>query len=256
MNQAFEIAGVGLGAQQRALDVIANNIANINTLGFKRADIRFVEFIASARDSANPGAAIGGYAPLSGVSMRTVHALDAQGEIERTGAPLDLAIQGEGFLEVLGRDGQSLLWRGGRLIIQPDGQLATADGQVLRDAILAPDDVSALRIDADGAVYAATGGGDTFSQIGRLSLVRVEDQTGVERLDGGVYRVLDAGALSETVAGETGGTQFVQGGLERSNVELSEEMVRLMLVQRAYAANAQIVQAADQLMAIANTLRR
>lgn len=256
MNQAFEIAGVGLESQQRALDVIANNIANINTLGFKRADVRFIELIVGARDNASPSAALGGWSSLSGVMARTVQMIDRQGELEPTGSALDIAIDGDGFIEVMGADGQTLLWRGGRLSINAERLLATSDGRVLQDQIRIPDEAREIRIDDNGAVSAKLEGADDFVEIGRLSLTRVEDQETLERMDGGFYLVTDANAVYNATAGDNGAGAFVHGSLERSNVELSEEMVRLMLVQRAYAANAQIIQAADQLMGIANTLRR
>jgi flagellar basal-body rod protein FlgG len=119
MNHAFEIAGVGLGAQQRALDVIANNIANVNTPGFKRSDVRFVELIASVHDTMNPGVQLGAAPSLAGVSARPSVMIDAQGEIERTGRALDIAIQGEGFIEIMGPRGQ--LAR--RLAHHPRGRL-------------------------------------------------------------------------------------------------------------------------------------
>lgn len=256
MNHAFEIAGIGLSAQQRALDVIANNIANLNTLGFKRSDVRFVELIASAHDASNPSASASLPFTLAGVSVRPMLMLDSQGDIERTGRALDIAIDGEGFIEIMGPRGETLLWRGGAMSVQEDALLATSGGLALRAAIEIPPGARELQIDADGVVRAQLGGDANLTELGRIAIVTVDDPGALERLDGGLYRLADAGLARELVAGEAGAGTLVQGALERSNVELSEEMVRLMLVQRAYAANAQIVQAADQLMAIANNLRK
>jgi flagellar basal-body rod protein FlgG len=256
MNHAFEIAGVGLGAQQRALDVIANNIANVNTPGFKRSDVRFVELIASVHDTMNPGVQLGAAPSLAGVSARPSVMIDAQGEIERTGRALDIAIQGEGFIEIMGPRGQLMLWRGGSLTIQEDGLLATADGLPLRSMITVPREATEIEFGADGVVRGRVAESDEAVELGQITLVRVEDAGALERLDGGLYRVGDGAALHEGAPGDDGLGELVQGGVERSNVEVTDEMVRLMLVQRAYAANAQIVQAADQLMAIANNLRK
>lgn len=256
MNHAFEIAGVGLATQQRALDVIANNIANINTLGFKRSDVRFVELIAAVHDAQNPAAQLGPAHALAGVSARPMVMIDAQGEIERTGRTLDIAIQGEGFIEVMGPRGQMLLWRGGSLSVQEDGLLATTDGLPLRAMITLPRDASEIEFAPDGVVRARITGADEAAELGQITLVRVNDHEALERLDGGLYRLSDAALSSEMIPGDEGAGEIVQGGVERSNVEITNEMVRLMLVQRAYAANAQIVQAADQLMAIANNLRK
>jgi flagellar basal-body rod protein FlgG len=256
MNQAFEIAGVGLASQQRALDVIANNIANLNTFGFKRSDVRFVELIASVRDGANPGANLGAFEALAGVGTRSRLMLGDQGEIERTGRSMDIAVEGAGFIEVMGARGQTLLWRGGTLTIGENGQLSTTDGLALRAAITAPVETEELRIEANGLVRARLAGSDDFTDIGQITLVTTDALDGIEPVDGGLYQAGDDVALREMSPGEDNAGVIVQGALERSNVEISDEMIRLMLVQRAYTANAQIVQAADQLMGIANNLKR
>lgn len=256
MNAAFEIAGVGLGAQQRALDVIANNIANLNTPGFKRSNVRFVELIAAATDPLTPLTQLGSAAALGGVSARPIVMVDAQGDIDLTGRALDIAIRGEGFIELMGPRGQSLLWRGGSLSRTEDGLLAGPDGMALRAMINIPVDATELQIRPDGVVVARLGSVEDMVELGQIGVVRVDDAALLERMDGGLYRPADGAMLYEMTPGEDGAGELVQGGVERSNVEISDEMVRLMLVQRAYAANAQVVQAADQLMAIANNLRR
>ena len=252
MTQAFDIAGVALATQQRALDVIANNVANINTPSFKRSEIRFSEMIAERRDAANPTAGLSSDPSVAGVSARSVLALEQQGEIERTGRALDLAIEGEGFIELMGPRGQTLLWRGGALGVQEDGLLA-ANGIPLRAMISVPAGAE-LSIAEDGRVTARSDG--EAVDLGRILLVQAENTAALERLDGGLYSVPENERLLELAPGEQGAGTLLQGAVERSNVELNEEMVRLLIVQRAYAANAQIVQAADQLMAIANSLRR
>jgi flagellar basal-body rod protein FlgG len=134
--------------------------------------------------------------------------------------------------------------------------LATDGGQALRAAISVPADASALTIASDGTVRATVPNSSDAVELGQITLARLDDATGVEALDGGLYRVSDDTKLVTATPGEDGTGIFAQGSIERSNVSLNDEMVQLMLVQRAYAANAQIVQAADQLMAIANGLRR
>lgn len=256
MNHAFEIAGVGLSTQQRALDVIANNIANINTLGFKRSDVRFVELIASAYDPSAASAQASGPFALAGVSARPNIAIDVQGEIEQSGRALDIAIEGSGFIEVMGPRGQTLLWRGGSMRVGADGMLAAADGLTLQAMISLPEDASEVEIDRDGVVRVRTSGSEEMTEAGQILLTLVDDASSLERVDGGLFRPGDMTTTRAASPGDEGAGEFVQGGLERSNVELTDEMVRLMLVQRAYTANAQIVQAADQLMAIANNLRK
>jgi flagellar basal-body rod protein FlgG len=255
MNGAFEIGGVGLASQSQALDIIANNIANLNTPSFKRSDVQFAEILAQRGDAANPSTALGAQPYGAGVSAHSFLALSDQGEIEHTGVQLDLAIEGQGFVELLGPGGEPLLWRGGRLSVRDDGMLATADGIALRASINVPREARAIEIAGDGAVRARIGESDAID-LGRINLVRLENDAGIERRNGGLYRPADTARLIEAPSGEDGMGVLVQGAVEKSNVDLNSEMVRLMIVQRAYAANAQIVQAADQMMAVANGLRR
>ena len=257
MSGAFNVAAVGLDAQQRALDIIAGNIANVNTPGYKRANVQFSELIASAADPDRVRADLGAsLLTASGVDARAHYMMDEAGRIESTGQPLDLAINGRGFIELMGPDGLTLLWRGGTLKVGEDGLLSTAGGLPLKPAISIPDDAENLTVGADGVVRAIVDAGGEPTEIGQLMLARIDDAAALERLDGGLYRLADATRITEAKPGEDGAGLLVQGGIERSNVDLSNEMVQLMLVQRAYAANAQVVQAADQLMGIANGLKR
>lgn len=257
MSDAFYVGAVGLQTQQRALDGIANNIANVNTPGFKRTQHRFADVVANRTDAdTTPVDRERAPDALAGVAIDAQFMLNEQGEIERTGQVMDLAIQGNGFIELMGPGGQTLLWRGGALKINEDGLLATAHGLPLRAAITVPTDATALEIGSDGVVRATVPGSEEPVELGQIQLVRLDNAGGVERLDGGLYRVLDGQAPTEAQPGEDGMGLLVQGAIEQSNVSLTDEMVRLMLVQRAYAANAQILQAADQMMATANGLRR
>lgn len=250
MNDAFQISGVGLSAQQRALDIIANNIANMNTPAFKRADPSFSEVVASVNAGGRTTESRG-----FGVSVRGVNSLERPGEIVASNNPLDVAIDGAGFVEVLGPEGQSQLWRGGSLVLQADGALGVRGGGALRAHLVAPRETTGLQIAPDGAVIALTSSGERVP-LGRIPLVRVEGDQELTRLSTGLYELGLNSQLVEMVPGEEGMGSLVQGAVERSNVDLNDEMVQLLIVQRAYAANAQVVQAADQLMGIVNTLRR
>ena len=256
MNGAFDIGAIGLQAQQRALDTIANNISNINTNAFKRSDIRFSEVLASRPDAGNPQAALGlGGTPSAGVMSHAQFMIEG-GKLEATGRPYDVAIDGDGFIEVMGPGGQTLLWRGGALKVGEDGLLATASGLALKAGITVPADTTSVQLGSDGIVRAFAGEDGEAVEIGQIMLVKVNDPASLDRLDGGFYRVAEGVTLLDAQPGEDGTGVLVQGSIERSNVELTTEMVHMMMVQRAYAANAQIVQAADQLMAISNGLRR
>jgi flagellar basal-body rod protein FlgG len=253
MNGAFYIGAVGLQSQQRALEVIANNIANINTPAFKRSEVRFTELMA-------------GGVPVDGMTMEALEGARAdasapvftQGELRTTGKAMDVAIEGEGFLELQGPDGRTYLWRGGTLGIGPDGFLTAAEtGLPLKAMVSVPREATSLQIGRDGAVRAVMGEGQPAGEeIGRLEVVRARDGALSAAMGGGLYEVSDPSDLMAATPGEDGAGALVQGAVEGSNVLLAEQMVTLMLMQRAFAANAQVLQAGDQLMAIANGLRR
>jgi flagellar basal-body rod protein FlgG len=257
MNGAYYVGAVGLQTQQRALDAIANNISNVNTPAFKRSEVRFAEILANRVDPDVLPADVARQADtVAGVRLDSLFMLNEQGEIERTERQMDIAIQGAGFIQLMGPGGQTMLWRGGTLKVNDDGLLATANGIALHDAITVPQDATAIQIGSDGVVRAVTPDQVEPVELGQINLVRLEDASGVQRLDGGLYQTTDAARLTDARPGEDGAGLLVQGGIERSNVVMTDEMVHLMLVQRAYAANAQILQAADQLMGIANGLRK
>lgn len=252
MSGALEIAMIGMRAEQRALETLAANISNINTPAFKRVDIRFAELVGASQTG--PQAASSG--SVVGVTPWSIASLETQGQVEATGNPLDLAVDGNGFIELLGPGGKTLLWRGGTLRVMEDGSLATAAGFALKAGITVPEEATALRIDRDGKVYATEAGRDGEALLGELGLTRVIDPGAIERLDGGVFAVTDEQGLRAASPGEDGLGLLVQGSLERSNVDLNAEMVALLIAQRAYAANAQVARAADEFYGVANGLRR
>ncbi|TMJ11839.1 MAG: flagellar hook-basal body protein [Alphaproteobacteria bacterium] len=214
--------------------------------------MRFSELVPAA--SAEGGSA--GPAETTGVNLNSSSRVFTQGDLRETGSPLDVAISGDGFIELIGPGGENLLWRGGQLKINADGQLAAANGLALKAGITVPEGATALTIARDGTVTAIAEGETTASEIGKIELAQVRDVGAVTALEGGLYRVTSPEDLVTADMESTSGGAFVQGSLEASNVELTEEMVSLLLMQRAYAANAQVVQAGDQLMAIANGLKR
>lgn len=257
MNGAFYIGAAGLQVQQRNLDTIAQNVANIATTGFKRAEVRFAELVTQPSVTNTPDqAVVPAPAELAGVRIARTVRVFSQGDLRETGKPLDLAISGDGFLEVLGPGGQTYLWRGGGLKINGEGLLQTADGLTLKTQIEIPDGTSEVRIERDGRVRILSAGDQDYADVGQLDVVLPDDVDRLQPVDGGYYLVDENVELRSYAPGEQGKGVLVQGSLEAANVDLSTELVGLLLTQRAYGANAQVVQAGDQLMAIANGLRR
>lgn len=260
MNGAFYIGATGLRSEQQALDVVANNVANINTPAFKRAQVRFAELVGGAPVKGPADAAllpVSGADALAGVAADASPRMFAQGDLKPTGQSMDLAISGDGFIELMGAGGQTMLWRGGTLKVNADGYLAAADSDLpLKALISVPAGATNLVIDASGQVRATAPGAAQSSVLGRIDLVMPKDMAGLEASGGQLYKAQADARLTAVAPGDEGAGSLVQGSLESSNVQLTDEMVAMLLIQRAYAANAQVVQAGDQLMGIANGLRR
>jgi flagellar basal-body rod protein FlgG len=257
MNGAFYVGATGLQAQQRGLDVVANNVANVNTTGFKRSEVRFSEMVMtnSVRDDAAPVVTTAPDA-LSGVQAEQTVRVFAQGDLKQTGKPFDLAISGDGFLEVLGPNGQTWLWRGGSFKVNAEGFLETDGGLILKSLIEVPDNTTEIRIERDGRVLTISNDVNAPDELGKLDLAIPDDVSRLEAMGSGYFHAVDEADVRLIEPGQDGQGVLVQGSLEASNVELTNEMVTLLLMQRAYAANAQVVQAGDQLMGIANGLKR
>ena len=258
MNGAFYIGATGLDAEQRALEIVANNITNVNTTGYKRTQARFSALLGPADPRLGLSPAFGGtIAQMQGVSADASAPDFTQGTLQPTGKPLDVAINGSGFLEVLGPSGQVELWRGGSLMVNSDGYLAiAASGSPLKQLISVPADATNVTIGADGTVQAVTGASTTPTTLGQIDIVRPKDMSTVSAMPNGLYTTASDADLIASAPGEDGAGVLVAGSLEGSNVQMTDEMVSLMMLQRAYAANAEVVQAGDQLMATANSLKR
>lgn len=257
MNGAFEVGAIALRSQQKALDTVANNIANVNTPTFKRSDVRFSEIVAmnASAVSAVDELASRASSQAGGVRASASQSWDQPGALRQTDNPLDLAVDGKGFIELIGPGGQTLLWRGGSLMVSEDGLLATREGYVLQALISVPDDAVDLAIASDGVVSIKSATDDVI-EVGQISLVRADPGAELERLDGSMYRAGLDTRMTDARAGEDGMGMLAQGRIEDSNVDLSAEMVNLLMIQRAFAASAQIVQAADQMASITNNLKR
>lgn len=255
MNGAFYIGAVGLTAEERGLDVVANNVTNINTTGFKRSEVTFSSLVTSGSGPDAPLVGPAGGAPLGVVAGATP--IDfSEGPLQQTGKPLDVAIDGAGFLELMAPGGQSLLWRGGSLEVNTDGYLAAPNGMPLKGMIAVPQGASAISIGPDGKVQALVNGSTTATTIGQIDIVMDKDLTTLSAVNGGFYQAENAADLTSVAPGEDGAGSIAAGELEGANVQLADEMTTMLLLERAYGANAQVVQAGDQLMSIANNLRR
>jgi flagellar basal-body rod protein FlgG len=247
-------------AQQAHVDAIANNLANMNTPAFKKARVSFSDLVVSGVGGSRRGdAAEGQQAAGNGAGVRIANAarLFDAGETKKTGGPLDVAILGDGFLELAMADGSRAYARGGSLKVNADGQLSTPAGIPLKPVISVPDGAEAVLISAAGRVQARLPGQSSLIELGLLDMVRFTNPQGLQAQGANVYRATEAsGDAIGGRPGEDGMGTLAQGFLEGSNVKLMEEMVDLMVAQRAYEASVKVVQASDEMLGMINSLRR
>jgi flagellar basal-body rod protein FlgG len=260
MFDAIQIAATGMQAQQQNVDTVANNLANVNTAGFKKARVTFTELVTQQTPAADPASNGAPLAPAvqvgAGVAIGTAKLFDV-GDMRQTGSAFDLAIQGDGFLEVELADGTRGYTRGGSLKVNADGVLVDSAGNPIAPGITVPANATAIAVDREGTLRFSVGGQATPVEAGRLELVRFANPGGLAAMGSGVYRATDASG--EAIPGHAGvdGVGFVaQGYLEGSNVKMVDEMVNLMVAQRAYEANVKVIQASDEMLGMINSLRR
>jgi flagellar basal-body rod protein FlgG len=259
MLDSFHIAATGMHAQQLNLDVVANNLANLNTSSFKKSRVDFEDLmyrqvgasrgLVGSPDISNP---IG-----AGAAVSSVGKIFSLGEIKQTGRSLDIAIRGDGFMEVLLPDGSQAYTRAGALQIDSDGMVVNADGYPLSPLMQVPADAEGLLIKPDGEVMAQITGETRPVEIGRIELASFVNPGGLTPSGDNLYLPSRAsGDVFYTSPGEDGTGVLEQGALEGSNVNLVEELTNLILAQRGYEMNARVIQAADDLLGIVNDLRR
>lgn len=261
MFDALYIGATGMRGQQMQIDAIAHNVANLNTVGFKRSTVSFAEIAAALADASvlptglptitsNPDV---NRATGNG-AMPTLTLSTTMGELKQTGDPLSVAIDGPGYLEVIRADGSPAYTRSGQLRVNSDGWLAAADGSPLAAHIEVPTDARELRIAFDGRVTAVLSEGGDPTELGRIELVGFANPSGLEALGGNLYIPTERSGEAQTAVDELGFGSLRQGFLEGSNVQMTDELVSLMLAQRAFEMNSRVIQAADQLLAITNGL--
>jgi flagellar basal-body rod protein FlgG len=260
MNDSLYIAATGMQAQQLNVDTIANNLANINTSGYKAGRVSFQDLVYRGLVHASSPDDVVGSANLghgTGVGISSLSKLFTLGDFKQTSSPLDVAIRGNGFLEVTMADGSLAYTRGGSLQVNQDGFLATVDGTLLKPNIHIGADAKGVTITADGRVQVVAGNATAATEVGRIELVSFSDPSALVALGQNLYKPSDKSG--DPVYGkptEDGLGSIAQGYLEGSNVKMVDEMVNLMVAQRAYEMNVKVIQAADEMLGMSNNLRR
>jgi len=261
MLRAFSTAATGMTAQQMMVDVIANNLANINTTGFKRSQIDFQDLLyVKMRE---PGTEVasgiispGGLEIGSGVRAASTIKVFTAGEFQNTGRKLDIAIRGDGFLQVTLPNGDINYTRDGSLQINADGELVTTTGYTIEPAISVPTDAVSIDIGKDGSVNVTDTAG-TSSVVGTIQLVRFPNPSGLSSEGDNLLAETEASGTPTTgTAGENGFGSIQSGFLEKSNVQMVTELVNLITAQRAYEINSRAIKAGDDMLRTANQIVR
>jgi flagellar basal-body rod protein FlgG len=252
--RALAIAATGMKVQQTNVEVVANNIANINTTSFKRSRAEFTDLIYQAertagapnrggQESIPEGAQIG-----LGARTASVRNLHMQGALASTGNKLDLALNGRGWFQVANANGENIYTRAGAFNKNATGQIVTVDGYVVQPAMTIPADATDVIVNETGQVYVRVGAQNTLQLLGQLTIANFINDAGLEPLGGNLYRETTAsGTAVVGVPGDPGFGTVQQGYLENSNVDPVKEITELIAAQRAYEMNSKVIQAADEM---------
>jgi len=262
MIRALYTAATGMQAQETNMDVIANNLANVNTTAFKRSRADFQDLIyqyliepgsPTSQSSTSPsGIQVG-----LGVKTAAVQKVFQQGDLISTGNQLDLAIEGDGFFEVLLPDGSSAYTRAGNLQLDQNGQVVTSDGYPINPTITIPQDALSISVGEDGTVAVRLPNQSEPSQVGQITGVRFANNSGLRAIGRNLFQETESSGSPITGNfAENGFGRIQQGFLESSNVSIVEQVVSMITGQRAYEASSKGIQAAEDMLTQAINLKR
>jgi flagellar basal-body rod protein FlgG len=262
MIRALYTAASGMDAQQSNIDNIANNIANVNTTGFKKSRVEFEDLVYQEAIAPGSPTSTTGESPTGmefGLGTRPIAtARDfATGNLRSTNAPLDLAIEGAGFFQVTMPDGQIGYTRAGNLHLSSQGLLVTNQGYEIQPQITIPPNTISVMVSKDGIVSAAIQGQSEPQQIGTIELATFQNPAGLNAVGSNLFVTSTASGEPTTgTPGLEGMGTIAQGFLEESNVSIVEEMVNMILAQRAYEANSRVVRTSDEMLGQVNNMAR
>ncbi len=262
MIRSLWSAASGMQAQQMNIDNIANNLANVNTAGFKKSRVNFQDLMYETIKAAGTPNAQGSISPNgiqigNGVRPGSVQRLFSQGNFQETSNPLDMVIEGDGFFQVQLPDGSIAYTRDGSFKLDGTGRIVTSDGYPLFPEIYVPEEATDINFNADGTVSVLMAGQDEPEEIGMMELARFANAAGLSGEGRNLFRatVASGAAIIGNPAVEGFGT-IGQGYLEMSNVQVVEEMVNMITAQRAYEINSKTIQASEEMLRTVSGLKR
>jgi flagellar basal-body rod protein FlgG len=262
MIRSLWTAASGMKSQSLNIDVISNNLANVNTNGFKTSRADFQDLLYETLRQAGTSSSETTDVPTGiqvGHGSRPVasHKIFTQGDFQQTKNELDIAIEGGGFFQILQPSGETAYTRDGAFKMDRDGRMVTSDGFVMDPEITIPSDSISLSIGLDGTVSVMQAGSNTPTEIGTITLARFVNPAGLHSIGRNLYMPTNAsGDAIVGTAGEDGLGSLAQGFLEMSNVSVVDEMVKMITAQRAYEINSKTIQAADDMLQQANNIKR
>ncbi len=252
--RALFTAATGMEAQQLRIDTIANNLANVTTTGFKKGRAEFQDLFYETLQAPGAQAADGQVLPVGvqighGVRIASVNTVFSEGERQNTARAFDVAIEGDGFLQFQKPDGETVYSRDGSLNLDSEGNIVNANGYLMIPAIQVPIESLEVTILPDGTVNQTIAGQIQANQLGQIELARFVNPAGLRSLGGNLFSPTDASGQAQTGPPDADGFGAVaQGFLENSNVNVAEELVNMILAQRAFEVNSRAIQAGDQMM--------
>ncbi|NOX90052.1 MAG: flagellar basal-body rod protein FlgG [Calditrichaeota bacterium] len=262
MLRALKTAALGMTAQQLNVDVIANNLANVNTTGFKKSNIEFQDLLYETIQLGDRDGRKGYENPVKlqiGLGSRPISTFRSfsRGDVVQTGNTLDMAINGRGFFQVELNDGNYAYTRDGSFKVNSEGYLVTSSGLKVYPEIALPENVNSIKISENGIVSVIIEGESEPQEIGQIELATFMNPAGLFARGGNLFSVTEAsGEPIYGLPGEQGFGGVMQGYLEKSNVDVAQEMINLIVAQRAYEINSKTVKTADELLALINNLKR
>jgi flagellar basal-body rod protein FlgG len=262
MIRSLWTAASGMKSQSLNIDVISNNLANVNTTGFKSSRADFQDLLYETLRQAGTSSSENSDVPTGiqvGHGSRPVasHKIFTQGDFQQTKNELDIAIEGEGFFQIIQPNGEIAYSRDGAFKMDRDGRMVTSDGFVMEPEITIPSDSISLSIGLDGTVSVLQAGNSTPTEIGTITVARFVNPAGLHSIGRNLYLPTNAsGDAIVGTAGEDGLGTLAQGFLEMSNVSVVDEMVKMITAQRAYEINSKTIQAADDMLQQANNVKR
>lgn len=260
MLNSLRSAATGMEAQQTRIDNIANDLANVNTVGYKKTKVDFEDLYydqikapgtLNSQNTESPNGIQVGH----GTKLTSVGKVFTAGDIQQTGQSLDVAIEGKGFFQLTDSEGNAIYSRSGVFQINKDGEIVSQNGELLEPAVTVPANAKSITIGTDGVITVSTADSETAQEVGNIELAMFQNPAGLIYLGGNNFKESSASGTPVLVTpGLEGSGEILQGFLESSNVNVGESLINMVVAQRSYESNAKVIETADRMMQSVNSI--